>query len=104
MENRIKSCPACGSALSEGVVTLKGLTPQFFMPIFSDQDLWFVRKNGKKKIVPSEEQRQAFLCDSCGTVCIMPPAPWTPPDLSGVGEKIVSRLAQRRNKQASKQP
>jgi len=92
----MRSCPACDGKLSEGVVTVKGLTPQMLMPVFSDQDLWFVRKNGKKKIVPSAEERRAFLCEACGTVCIVPNPPAPALDLADVGGRIAGRFEKAR--------
>ena len=81
---------------------MKGLTPQFFMPIFSDQDLWFVRKSGKKKIVPSEEERRAFLCESCGTVCIVPNPKRTAPDLSDLAGRVAARFRTPKKKDEPK--
>jgi hypothetical protein len=100
----MKSCPACDSALSEGVVTVKGLTPQFFMPVFADQDLWFVRQGGKKKIVPSAEQRRAFLCETCGTVCIVPNPQRPRPDVADMARRVAARFSGPRTKDAAKGP
>ena len=90
-------CPTCTAQMSKGIVVVKGLTPQFFMPLFSDQDLWFVRdgEKRKRKVVPSCEKRTAFFCESCGTVCIIPEKPLPPVDFADIGQRIATRLARR---------
>lgn len=98
----MKSCPACGSELSEGVVTVKGLTPQILMPVLADQDLWFVRKGRKKKIVPSAEERRAFLCEACGTVCIVPKLPSPRPEAADIAKRVAARFSGARTKEARK--
>jgi hypothetical protein len=54
----MKSCPECGATLNEGVVTVKGPTPQFFIPLFADQHLWFIdMEDVTKRIAARLEKR-----------------------------------------------
>lgn len=94
----MKACPACGSELSKGMVTVKA----FSWRTVTYQDLWFIRKSGKKKIVPSEEQRRAFLCEACGVVCIVPNPPVSLPDLSDLASRIAARFRGPRTKSTPK--
>jgi hypothetical protein len=94
----MKSCPECGATLNEGVVTVKGPTPQFFIPLFADQHLWFIQNKKKLKILHSEERRSAYICISCGTVCISPAEPTETFDMEDVTKRIAARLEKRHGK------